>query len=222
MALSEAYSFCFTHTKLGQQSHHPSRLSTQTFLKAVIASREHQRHPGVWRPLLCFALAVLWIHRRALWVNACQTFTCFSVPDSEKTHSNKTGTIWGVERQRVRGCVWERSCLCEWECRLMWMCAHCMDLCVWQRAGLYVCVFICSVQMGGRVALAAKWFSMLMSCYLWCCRNNILSFSQWESSLLGTDYTAHAAKVVIYIFRIELLKIHKTEFSAYTHTHIYR
>lgn len=74
----------------------------------------------------------------------------------------------------------------------------CARVCVW--AGACVCVFISSVQMGGRVALAAKWFSMLMSCYLWCCRNNILSFSQWESSLLGTDYTAHTAKVVIYIF----------------------
>lgn len=41
---------------------------------------------------------------------------------------------------------------------------------------------------------------MLMSCYLRCCRNNILSFSQWESSLAGADYTAHTAKVVIYIF----------------------
>lgn len=72
----------------------------------------------------------------------------------------------------------------------------CVRACVCARA----CMFISSVQMGGRVALAAKWFTMLMSCYLRCCRNNILSFSQWESSLAGADYTAHTAKVVIYIF----------------------
>lgn len=40
----------------------------------------------------------------------------------------------------------------------MYAYAHCMDLCVCERerAGVRVCVFISSVQMGGRVALAAK------------------------------------------------------------------
>ncbi|TKS79884.1 T-cell acute lymphocytic leukemia protein 1 [Collichthys lucidus] len=34
-----------------------------------------------------------------------------------------------------------------------------------------------------------------------CCKNNILSFSQWESSLLGTDYTAHTAKNDFFVFK---------------------
>lgn len=38
----------------------------------------------------------------------------------------------------------------------MYVYAHCMDLCVCERERAGVCVFISSVQMGGRVALAAK------------------------------------------------------------------
>lgn len=52
--------------------------------KTIIASREHQRHPGVWRPLLCSAPAVQGLTMGALWVNACQTFTF-----SKNTHPHK-------------------------------------------------------------------------------------------------------------------------------------
>ena len=95
------------------------------------------------------------------------------------------------------------------------MCSLCLCACA--------CVFISSVQMGGRVPLAAKRFSMLMSCYLWRCRNNILSPSQWGSSLLGADYTAPSAKVVIYIFTLARRKHINAHRHIYTclHTHIY-
>ena len=129
----------------------------------------------------------------------------------------------GNERRLVL--VRVRVCLCVCEPGLMWVCvcalalhrSVCVCVCELACVRVCVCVFISSVQMGGRVALAAKWFSMLMSCYLWRCRNNILSFSQWESSLLGTDYTAHTAKVVIYIFTQSSRKY----INAHTHGHTY-
>lgn len=110
---------------------------------------------------------------------------------SSQKGEGKRECLWAVERETLRG-------------------GPCTHTCELVRA----CVFISLAQMGGRVALAAKWFSMLMSCYLWCCRNNILSFSQWESSLLGTDYTVHTAKVVIYIFIQSSKKIHKCTYTS--------
>lgn len=62
-----------------------------TFLTSIIACSEHQRRPGVRRPLLCSAVAAQGVTEGALWVNACQTFTF-----SKNTHAHKTRGVDGV------------------------------------------------------------------------------------------------------------------------------
>lgn len=136
-------SFDFIRSGLYGSSSTTTMLSTWIFPKAVIASREHQRHPGVWRPLVCSALAGPQLHWGAFWVNACQTFTCFNFPDSQqKTHKKwrMEGVYGGLKGREWRGCVCQWTCLRVCGSWLVCMCLHYMDLFVWAGPCVHVCV----------------------------------------------------------------------------------
>lgn len=118
------------------------------FSKAVIASREHQRHPGVWRPLVCSALAGPQLHWGAFWVNACQMFTCFNFPDSQQrpTKEKDGGSVCGAERGGVeRMCVSVDVFTCLWELARVYVSALHGFVCVsW---AVCVCVCVCLYQL---------------------------------------------------------------------------